>query len=83
MPYIPPDVVAQAREMDLLTYLRTYEPQELVHFGGGTYCTREHDSLKISNANGAGFPVGSAAILRWTISLRSKRCHLRRWSKPL
>ena len=33
MPYIPPEVVAQAREMDLLTYLRTYEPQELVHFG--------------------------------------------------
>ena len=42
MPYIPPEVVARAREMDLLTYLRTYEPQELVHFGGGTYCTREH-----------------------------------------
>lgn len=34
MPYIPPEVVAQAREMDLRTYLRTYEPQELVHFGG-------------------------------------------------
>ena len=40
MPYIPPEVVARAREMDLLTYLRTYEPQELVHFGGSTYCTR-------------------------------------------
>ena len=49
MPYIPPEVVARAREVDLLTYLRNYEPQELVHFGGGTYCTREHDSLKISN----------------------------------
>lgn len=24
MPYIPPEVVARAREMDLLTYLRTY-----------------------------------------------------------
>lgn len=34
MPYIPPEVVAQAREMDLLTYLRTYEPQELVHAQG-------------------------------------------------
>ena len=34
MPYIPPEVVARAREVDLLTYLRTYEPQELVHFGG-------------------------------------------------
>ena len=28
MPYIPPEVVARAREMDLLTYLRTYELQE-------------------------------------------------------
>lgn len=32
-----------------MTYLKHYEPQELVHLYGGTYCTREHDSLKISN----------------------------------
>ena len=43
------DEVAKAREMDLLTYLRRYEPDELVHFSGNTYCTRTHDSLKISN----------------------------------
>ena len=49
MPYIPPEVVAKAKEMDLLTYLKNYEPGELVHFGGSTYCTRTHDSLKISN----------------------------------
>ena len=30
MPYIPPEVVEKAREMDLLTYLKNYEPQELV-----------------------------------------------------
>lgn len=30
MPYIPPEVVAKAREMDLLTYLKNYEPHELV-----------------------------------------------------
>ena len=35
--------------MDLLTYLRCYEPQELVRFSGDTYTTRTHDSLKISN----------------------------------
>ena len=40
MPYIPPEVVAKAKEMDLLTYLKNYEPSELVHFGGSTYCTR-------------------------------------------
>lgn len=49
MPYIPSEVVEKTREMDLLTYLKNYEPQELVQFGGNTYCTREHDSLKISN----------------------------------
>ena len=35
--------------MDLLTYLKNYEPYELVHFSGNTYTTRTHDSLKISN----------------------------------
>ena len=35
--------------MDLLTYLRRFEPEELVHIGGDTYATRTHDSLKISN----------------------------------
>ena len=35
--------------MDLLTYLRRFEPEELVHIGGNTYATRTHDSLKISN----------------------------------
>ncbi len=58
MPYISPDVVAKAREMDLLTYMRNYEPNELVHFGGSTYCTREHDSLKISNGKWYWFSRG-------------------------
>ena len=35
--------------MDLLTYLRLFEPENLVHLRGNVYCTREHDSLKISN----------------------------------
>ena len=58
MPYIPPEVVAKAKEMDLLTYLKNYEPSELVHFGGSTYCTRPHDSLKISNGNWCWFSRG-------------------------
>jgi len=32
-----------------LTYLRTYEPYELQPCGRNVYCTRSHDSLKISN----------------------------------
>ena len=72
MPYIPPEVVAQAREMDLLTYLRTYEPQELVHFGGGTYCTREHDSLKISNGKWCWFSrgIGGYSALDYLIKVK-------------
>ena len=72
MPYIPPEVVARAREMDLLTYLRTYEPQELVHFGGSTYCTREHDSLKISNGKWCWFSrgIGSYSALDYLIKVK-------------
>ena len=37
MPYIPPQVVQEVKRMDLLTYLKNYEPYELVHFSGNTY----------------------------------------------
>ena len=45
MPYVTKGQIAAAREMDLLTYLRRFEPEELVHIGGDTYATRTHDSL--------------------------------------
>lgn len=51
MPFIPPETIQRARQVDLLTYLETCEPNELVHISGNHYCTREHDSLKISNGN--------------------------------
>lgn len=46
---IPKEVVAEARKIDLLTYLKNYEPYELVEVCRGTYTTKTHDSLKISN----------------------------------
>ena len=72
MPYIPPEVVERAREMDLLTYLRTYKPQELVHFGGSTYCTRENDSLKISNGKWCWFSrgIGGYSALDYLIKVK-------------
>ena len=72
MAYIPSEVVARAREMDLLTYLRNYEPQELVHFGGNTYCTREHDSLKISNGKWFWFSrgIGGYSALDYLIKVK-------------
>ena len=50
-PYVPidPAVIEKARQMDLLTYLQRYEPSNLKRVAGNVYCTREHDSLKISN----------------------------------
>ena len=50
-PYVQldPAVIEQARQMDLLTYLQHYEPSNLRRVAGNVYCSREHDSLKISN----------------------------------
>ncbi len=47
--WVTPEQIAAAKEMDLLTYLENYEPTNLKKVCAGTYCTREHDSLKISN----------------------------------
>ena len=71
MPYIPPEVVAKAKEMDLLTYLKNYESNELVHFGGSTYCTRTHDSLKISNGKWNWFSrgIGGRSALDYLIKV--------------
>ena len=49
MAYYSRSAINRAREMDLLTYLQTYEPNELVRISGNTYTTKTHDSLKISN----------------------------------
>jgi hypothetical protein len=49
MPYLSPDLIAQAKQIDLLTYLQTYDPDELVRAGGGEYSTKSHGSLRISN----------------------------------
>ena len=58
MAFIPPETIEKARQVDLLTYLKTCEPGELVHISGNHYCTREHDSLKISNGKWYWFSRG-------------------------
>lgn len=72
MPFFRPDVVDQVRQIDLLTYLKTYEPQELVHFSGNTYCTKTHDSLKISNGKWCWWSrgIGGASALDYLIKVR-------------
>ena len=75
MPYVDAQAVAQAREMDLLTYLQNYEPQELVKISGDNYCTRSHDSLKISNGKwywwSRGF--GGYSALDYLVKVRGLR----------
>ena len=48
---IDQDVLERVRQIDLLSYLREFEPSNLVKVKGtsNVYCTAEHDSLKISN----------------------------------
>lgn len=62
----------KAREMDLLTYLKSYESQELVHFGKNTYCTREHDGLKISDGKWCWFSrgIGGYSALDYLIKVK-------------
>ncbi|MDR1821180.1 MAG: DUF3991 and toprim domain-containing protein [Oscillospiraceae bacterium] len=72
MPYITPDIIQLAREVDLLTYLETYEPDNLVSLGNGNYCTKEHDSLKISNGKWCWWSrrVGGANALDYLTVVR-------------
>ena len=58
--------------MDLLTYLKNYEPYELVHFSGNTYTTKTHDSLKISNGKWMWWSrgIGGRSALDYLIKVR-------------
>lgn len=49
MAYYSKELLAEIKQIDLLTYLQNYEPGELVKINERMYTTREHDSLKISN----------------------------------
>ena len=49
MAYIPNDLLAEARKMDLLTYLMNYQPERLKKISHDTYSIKDHDSLLISN----------------------------------
>lgn len=73
-PYVQldPAVIEQARQMDLLSYLQRYEPSNLKRVAGNVYCTKEHDSLKISNGKwywwSRGF--GGVSALDYLIKVR-------------
>lgn len=72
MPYVTPEQIERAKQMDLLTYLQYYEPQELVRFSGNVYSTRTHDSLKISNGKWCWWSrnIGGRSALDYLIKVR-------------
>lgn len=72
MPYIAPEVITEAKRMDLLTYLREFEPGELVKFSRNTYTTKTHDSLKISNGKWMWWSrgIGGKSALDYLIKVR-------------
>ena len=70
---IPKEVVAEARKIDLLTYLKNYEPDELVEVCRNTFCTKTHDSLKISNGLWYWFTrqVGGKSAIDFLMKVRN------------
>ena len=74
MPYVAPEVVQRVKQIDLLTYLKNYEPYELVHFSGNVYTTRSHDSLKISNGKWMWWSrgIGGRSALDYLIKVRGQ-----------
>ncbi len=73
MPYVSADVLQQVRNIDLLSYLQTKEPGNLVRISPNNYCTREHDSLKISNGKWHWFSrgIGGVSALDYLIKVKS------------
>ena len=72
MAYYTPEQVAKAKEWDLLTCLQVFEPGELKKCGTNEYCTRTHDSLKISNGkrNWHSRGIGGRTALEYLIKIR-------------
>ena len=72
MAYFTPEDIQQAKQLDLLTYLQIYEPDQLVKVSGDTYCTKEHDSLKISNGKWHWFSrqIGGKTALDYLVKVK-------------
>lgn len=47
--HIKEEELKKVKELDLLTYLMNYEPDELVKICCNIYSTKTHGSLKITN----------------------------------
>lgn len=65
--------IRKAREMDLLTYLQYYEPDNLKRVSGNVFCTVEHDSLVISNGKWCWFSqgIGGVSALDYLVKVKN------------
>lgn len=72
MVYYKPETVQRIKQIDLLTYLKNFEPDELVTICRGNYTTRTHDSLKISNGMWYWFSksIGGKSALDYLIKVK-------------
>ena len=67
--------IAKAREMDLLTYLACFEPDNLKQVSANVYSTVEHDSLMINNGKWCWFSrgIGGRTALDYLIKVKGLR----------
>lgn len=72
MPYVRKEQIERAKQWDLLTYLQSYEPAELVRCSRNVFSTRTHDSLKISNGKWFWWSrgIGGRSALDYLIKVR-------------
>ncbi len=72
MAFYSKDEIARAKQVDLYSYLKNKNPDELVYFSRDTYTTKEHDSLKISNGMWYWFSkgIGGKSALDYLIQVK-------------
>lgn len=72
MSFFSKEDIARVKKLDLYTFLKMYNPDELVHFSKNTYVTREHDSLKINNGMWYWFSrgIGGKTALEYLIKVK-------------
>ncbi len=74
MPWIEPQQLAQAKSIDLYSYLVAAEPGNIKRCGQDEYCLKDHDSLKVSVSTGKwnwhsrGF--GGTTAVQYLITVR-------------
>ena len=73
--YVTREQIDRANGVDLLSYLRQCDPGNLVRLSEDSYCTAEHDSLKISNGKWYWFSrgIGGRSALKYLMTVEGYR----------